>query len=159
MTFFLVKEKVPGKNKLVPRLMGITRESVMRMDEKTKEVLKTFPLTTVRRWAASPNSFTLDFGDYAGSYVAVPPMPVGLHACSACVVYLRSACVPALSVQRLLVASQLRVCCWRWLGAALGVHALFASCNPLCICGYGCRCACACTCMCVFVCVRVHVHV
>jgi hypothetical protein len=29
---------MPGKNKLVPRLLGITKESVVRMDEKTKEV-------------------------------------------------------------------------------------------------------------------------
>ena len=36
----------------------------MNLDEKTKEILKTWPLTTVRRWAASPNVFTLDFGDY-----------------------------------------------------------------------------------------------
>ncbi len=106
MTFFLVKEKIPGKNKLVPRLLGITRESVMRVDEVTKEVqschdefplvllvlpsplsflsspsllplfsrfyfsqvIKTWPLTTVRRWASTPSSFTLDFGDYAESY-------------------------------------------------------------------------------------------
>ena len=27
-----------GKNKLVPRLLGITKESVLRLDEKTKEV-------------------------------------------------------------------------------------------------------------------------
>lgn len=51
-----------GRNKLVPRLLGITRESIMRVDENTKEVLKTWPLTTVRRWAASPNSFTLVSG-------------------------------------------------------------------------------------------------
>lgn len=48
-----------GKNKLVPRLLGITKESVMRVDEKTKEVLQEWPLTTVKRWAASPKSFTL----------------------------------------------------------------------------------------------------
>ena len=54
-----LQEKMRGRNKLVPRLLGITRESVMRVDETTKEVLKTWPLTTVRRWAASPNSFTL----------------------------------------------------------------------------------------------------
>ena len=48
-----------GKNKLVPRLLGINKESVVRVDEKTKEIMKTWPLTTVRRWAASPNSFTL----------------------------------------------------------------------------------------------------
>ena len=55
----VIQEKMRGRNKLVPRLLGITRESIMRVDENTKEVLKTWPLTTVRRWAASPNSFTL----------------------------------------------------------------------------------------------------
>ena len=54
-----LQEKVKGKNKLVPRLFGINKESVVRVDEKTKEIMKTWPLTTVRRWAASPNSFTL----------------------------------------------------------------------------------------------------
>uniref|UniRef100_A0A0B7BMP4 FERM domain-containing protein n=2 Tax=Arion vulgaris TaxID=1028688 RepID=A0A0B7BMP4_9EUPU len=71
ITFFLVKEKMKGKNKLVPRLLGITKESVVRVDEKTKEIMKTWPLTTVRRWAASPNSFTLDFGDYSDTYYSV----------------------------------------------------------------------------------------
>jgi len=33
-----VKEKLKGKNKLVPRLLGITKDSVVRVDEKTKEV-------------------------------------------------------------------------------------------------------------------------
>ena len=60
-----------GKNKLVPRLLGLSRDSIMRVDEKTKEVIKSWPLSTVRRWAASPNSFTLDFGDYAEEYYSV----------------------------------------------------------------------------------------
>ncbi|KTF94138.1 hypothetical protein cypCar_00006455 [Cyprinus carpio] len=59
VSFFLVKEKMKSKNKLVPRLLGITKESVMRVDEKTKEVVQEWPLTTVKRWAASPKSFTL----------------------------------------------------------------------------------------------------
>ena len=59
VTFFLVKEKQKGRNKLVPRLLGVTKDSVLRLDEKTKEILKTWPLTTVRRWAASPNTCTL----------------------------------------------------------------------------------------------------
>ncbi|KAA8590100.1 hypothetical protein FQN60_014034 [Etheostoma spectabile] len=59
VSFFLVKEKMKGKNKLVPRLLGITKESVMRVEEKTKEVVQEWPLTTVKRWAASPKSFTL----------------------------------------------------------------------------------------------------
>jgi talin len=60
-----------GRNKLVPRLLGVTKDSVLRLDEKTKEILKTWPLTTVRRWAASPNVFTLDFGDYQDQYYSV----------------------------------------------------------------------------------------
>ncbi|KNC74224.1 hypothetical protein SARC_13223, partial [Sphaeroforma arctica JP610] len=71
MSFFLVKEKVKGKNKLVPRLLGVSRDSIMRVDEHTKEVIKTWPLSTVRRWAASPTSFTLDFGDYSQEYYSV----------------------------------------------------------------------------------------
>ena len=34
----LAQEKVKGKNKLEPRLLGITKESVVRVDNKTKEV-------------------------------------------------------------------------------------------------------------------------
>ncbi|XP_029697427.1 talin-2 isoform X5 [Takifugu rubripes] len=71
VSFFLVKEKMKGKNKLVPRLLGITKESVMRVDEKTKDVVQEWPLTTVKRWAASPKSFTLDFGEYQESYYSV----------------------------------------------------------------------------------------
>ena len=36
-----------------------------------QEVLKVWPLTTLRRWAATPTTFTLDFGDYADSYYSV----------------------------------------------------------------------------------------
>ncbi|XP_061534093.1 talin-2 isoform X2 [Phycodurus eques] len=71
VSFFLVKEKMKGKNKLVPRLLGITKESVMRVEEKTKDVVQEWPLTTVKRWAASPKSFTLDFGEYQESYYSV----------------------------------------------------------------------------------------
>ncbi|KAL1132788.1 hypothetical protein AAG570_010740 [Ranatra chinensis] len=71
VTFFLVKEKMKGKNKLVPRLLGVTKDSVLRLDERTKEIIQTWPLTTVRRWGASPNTFTLDFGDYSDQYYSV----------------------------------------------------------------------------------------
>lgn len=71
VTFFLVKEKMNGRNKLVPRLLGVTKDSVLRLDERTKEILVSWPLTTVRRWGASPNTFTLDFGDYANQYYSV----------------------------------------------------------------------------------------
>ena len=61
-----------GRNKLVPRLMGVTRESVMRVDERTKDIIRVWPLTSVKRWAASPKSFTLvsitSFGCYPVRY-------------------------------------------------------------------------------------------
>uniref|UniRef100_A0A673J7X9 Talin-2-like n=1 Tax=Sinocyclocheilus rhinocerous TaxID=307959 RepID=A0A673J7X9_9TELE len=73
VSFFLVKEKMKSKNKLVPRLLGITKESVMRVDEKTKDVIQEWPLTTVKRWAASPKicSHMQDFGEYQESYFSV----------------------------------------------------------------------------------------
>ncbi|KAM6293929.1 LOW QUALITY PROTEIN: talin-1-like [Aegotheles albertisi] len=74
VSFFLVKEKMKGKNKLVPWLLGITKESVMRVDEKTKEVIQEWSLTNIKRWAASPKSFTLDFGDYQDGYYSVQTM-------------------------------------------------------------------------------------
>ena len=37
----------------------------------TKQILETWELTKVKRWAASPTTFTLDFGEYASSYYAV----------------------------------------------------------------------------------------
>ena len=64
VTFFLVKEKMKGKNKLVARLLGVSKESIIRVDEKTKEFLNVYPLECVKKWAASPNTFTLDFGDH-----------------------------------------------------------------------------------------------
>ena len=36
--YFLLQEKMKGKNKLVPRLLGITKKSIVRVDENTKEV-------------------------------------------------------------------------------------------------------------------------
>jgi len=36
--FSFLQEKMKGKNKLVPRLLGVTKESILRVDEKTKEV-------------------------------------------------------------------------------------------------------------------------
>ncbi|KNC52797.1 uncharacterized protein AMSG_12193 [Thecamonas trahens ATCC 50062] len=74
VTFFHVREQVSQgkkKKKLVDRLLGITREKIIRMDAQTKEVVKSYPLAHLKRWAASTNSFTFDFGDYEGSYYSV----------------------------------------------------------------------------------------
>lgn len=71
VTFFLVKEEMRGKSKLVPRILGVTKESILRLDERSKEIIQTWPLTSVRRWGASPHTFTLDFGDYSDRYYSV----------------------------------------------------------------------------------------
>ncbi|KAM9956083.1 hypothetical protein ACTFIW_005939 [Dictyostelium discoideum] len=71
ITFFLTKERVKGQKKPVPKLLGITRDSILRLDAETKEVEHEYPLNHLRRWAASPQSFTLDFGDYEDDYVSV----------------------------------------------------------------------------------------
>jgi hypothetical protein len=41
------------------------------MDVITKEIIKSNTLQQLRRWAASPKSLTLDFGDYEGAYYTV----------------------------------------------------------------------------------------
>ena len=45
-----------GQNPMQDRAV---REGAKYGAEKTKEVLQEWPLTTVKRWAASPKSFTL----------------------------------------------------------------------------------------------------
>ncbi|KAJ7413045.1 Chain B, Integrin Beta3-Talin Chimera [Pitangus sulphuratus] len=59
VSFFLVKEKKKGKNKLVPWLLGITKECMMHVDEKTEELIQEWNLTNIKHWAPSPKSFTL----------------------------------------------------------------------------------------------------
>ena len=74
ITYFNAKES-PGGNKQAnskkakPVLLGITRDSFLRIDPETKEMLTTYPLTHIRRWAATKNNFTLDVGDYSESYL------------------------------------------------------------------------------------------
>ena len=60
---FMTQEKMRGRNKLHACLLGVTRENIMRVNANTKEVLSTWPLTTIRWWAASPTSFTLVSGE------------------------------------------------------------------------------------------------
>eukprot|EP00013_Stygamoeba_regulata_P005570 CAMPEP_0177638538 /NCGR_PEP_ID=MMETSP0447-20121125/5541_1 /TAXON_ID=0 /ORGANISM="Stygamoeba regulata, Strain BSH-02190019" /LENGTH=2427 /DNA_ID=CAMNT_0019140505 /DNA_START=274 /DNA_END=7558 /DNA_ORIENTATION=+ len=69
ITFFQVKHIVPAgkKKKLLDRLLGITRDSIMMMDMQ-REVLDSHPLTHLKRWSAGQKTFTLDFGDHADDY-------------------------------------------------------------------------------------------
>ncbi|RKO94095.1 talin 1 [Blyttiomyces helicus] len=71
ITFFTVFDHAKKKKQKARVLLGVTKQSVVRLDVETKEILKEWRLTQLRRWAASPNSFTMDFGDYADSYYTV----------------------------------------------------------------------------------------
>jgi len=69
ITFFEVKVKI--KKKLTNQLLGVTRHAVMQMEPETKEVIKEFPLTHLKRWAPSATSISLDFGDYEDDYLTL----------------------------------------------------------------------------------------
>lgn len=45
-----------GQKKMIPRLLGISRDSIIRADVKTKEFLKIWPLKTIKSWSVSLNS-------------------------------------------------------------------------------------------------------
>ena len=69
--YFSPQEQVKGRNKLEHRLLGVTKSAVLRLDEKSKEILKEWPLAQVKRWAATQNIFTIDFGEYQDGFYSV----------------------------------------------------------------------------------------
>ncbi|ORX59304.1 hypothetical protein BCR36DRAFT_408797 [Piromyces finnis] len=72
VSFFYVMEKGEKKSKYnIPVYLGVTKESVIKLDVETKEIKKKWSLKQLRRWAATPTSFTLDFGDYSNAYYNV----------------------------------------------------------------------------------------
>ena len=66
ITCYMVQERMARGKKMQDILIGITKDHIYRMDPETKEVIKSNKLTELCRWAASPKSFTFDFGDYGG---------------------------------------------------------------------------------------------
>ena len=72
VTHWSVEEKVVSKKnappKWVPVRIGITRKTILLLDIKTYEILKEWPIVKIKRWSASDQSFTLDFGDWEDEY-------------------------------------------------------------------------------------------
>lgn len=68
VTFFLVKERQRGKSKLLPKLFGVSKSSCISVDPKTKKTDQTWQLEHIKKWAASNNSFILDFGEHHPMY-------------------------------------------------------------------------------------------
>ena len=57
--FHFVQEKTPGRNKLRPVLLGVSRDGVHRLDKTSKTLLQRWPLSTVKSYASTPSSFCL----------------------------------------------------------------------------------------------------
>jgi talin len=58
-----VKPKVVGK-KPQPIRLGVTSTHILQINPENNTVTKEHKIGHMRRWAAAPKSFTLDFGDY-----------------------------------------------------------------------------------------------
>jgi talin len=71
ITFFDCVEQLKTKKKGERMLLGITRDKIVKMNFETREVVKEWPIEQLRRWAATSNSFTLDFGDWNDDYFVV----------------------------------------------------------------------------------------
>ena len=61
--FFLVREPEGGR-KMVPLLLGIRYDSILRVNCETKEMIESFPLSNVKRWAKNDQVFSVDFGGH-----------------------------------------------------------------------------------------------
>lgn len=71
ITFFDCVEQPKNKKKGERILLGITRDKIVKMEYESREVVKEWPIEQLRRWAATSNSFTLDFGDWSDDYFVV----------------------------------------------------------------------------------------
>ena len=60
---FVVKEIIKGMWKQKQKVLGISKNSVILIDFKTKEILNEFELVSIRRWKAYEGLFTMDLGD------------------------------------------------------------------------------------------------
>lgn len=51
---FPVKEKIRGRMKTVDRILGLSPRAVLCLDPKTKELIASYSLTSIRKWTAQP---------------------------------------------------------------------------------------------------------
>ena len=58
-TFFLVRQ--PEGRKMVPLLLGIKYDAILRVNCETKETIETLALSNIKRWAKSGQVFSVEF--------------------------------------------------------------------------------------------------
>ena len=71
IVMFAVGVVVPGKREKQPELVGVAKAEVLRMDYKTRAIKERWPYMMIRRWAATNDMFTLDFGHKRDTYYNV----------------------------------------------------------------------------------------
>jgi len=71
MTIFKVQDRGVGSKKLQDSILGFTRTNIIRMEYETRKVIKEYKFSQLQRWAASPETFTMDFGSYEEDYIVV----------------------------------------------------------------------------------------
>lgn len=69
ITYFDCNLRVKGKKKMVPILIGITREKIMKVEPGSIRIIKEWTWQQMRRWSSIKNTFVLDFGDYEEDYL------------------------------------------------------------------------------------------
>lgn len=68
VVMFAVGVVPPGKREKVPEMLGVAKTEVLRMDYKTRAIIERWPYRMIKRWAATNDMFTLDFGDRRETY-------------------------------------------------------------------------------------------
>eukprot|EP00020_Sapocribrum_chincoteaguense_P002348 CAMPEP_0170757832 /NCGR_PEP_ID=MMETSP0437-20130122/14728_1 /TAXON_ID=0 /ORGANISM="Sexangularia sp." /LENGTH=2460 /DNA_ID=CAMNT_0011097027 /DNA_START=49 /DNA_END=7431 /DNA_ORIENTATION=- len=60
-----------ASNKPIPFKLGVSQHHITEIDAKTNAVQRETPLSHLRRWAAAPSAFTLDFGDFRDEHLTL----------------------------------------------------------------------------------------
>jgi hypothetical protein len=68
IVMFPVGIVVKGKRDKQTELIGVAKKEVLRMDYKTRAIIERWPYMMIKRWAATNDMFTLDFGHKRENY-------------------------------------------------------------------------------------------
>jgi talin len=60
-----------ASSKPIPFKLGVSQHNITEIDAKTNAVIRETPLPHLRRWAAAPSAFTLDFGDFRDEHLTL----------------------------------------------------------------------------------------
>jgi talin len=71
ITYFECSQNKPGQKKPTPLMIGVSVSKISLVEPTSKESVKDWKVEWMKRWAASPHSLTLDFGEYEEDFVVI----------------------------------------------------------------------------------------